>query len=117
MVQHNFNTSAQETEAGKSEFEANLVYRAIARARQRSPVSKNRQLFIFFIGTNYNSLRAKGWLSGKAPTLQMQRSEMHPENSQEKLPGKLVLAHHLSTIETELGRSLRLTGQPVLPNW
>lgn len=46
-----------------SEFEASLIYRAIARARQRNPVSKNRQLFIFFIGTNYNSLRAKGWLS------------------------------------------------------
>ena len=41
-----FNSSIQETEAGRSEFEANLVYRAssrTARNTQRNPVSKNKE--------------------------------------------------------------------------
>jgi hypothetical protein len=42
VVVHAFNPSTQEAEAGRSEFEASLVYRVssrIARATQKTPVS------------------------------------------------------------------------------
>jgi hypothetical protein len=45
MVAHALNPSTWEIEAGISKFKASLVYRVssrIAKATQRSPVSKNR---------------------------------------------------------------------------
>ena len=45
MVIYTFNSSTWEVEAGKSEFETSLVYRARSRpvrATQRNPVSKNK---------------------------------------------------------------------------